>query len=77
MEVENIDKAGNFIGWLWIDGQNLSVSLVEEGIASVHFTAERSTHFRSLQVAEENAKTLKRKVGFVIDIICDSGGRMV
>ena len=29
MEVEAIDKAGNFIGWLFVDNTNLSVALVE------------------------------------------------
>nr|CAG4651604.1 EOG090X01F7 [Triops cancriformis] len=67
IEVESMDKGGNFIGWLWVDGQNMSVTLVEEGLASVHFTAERSGHFRALQVAEENAKRrkIKRWANFV------------
>uniref|UniRef100_A0A646QDV8 Staphylococcal nuclease domain-containing protein 1 n=1 Tax=Hemiscolopendra marginata TaxID=943146 RepID=A0A646QDV8_9MYRI len=56
VEIESMDKAGNFIGWLWIDSKNLSVALVEEGLASVHFTAERSSHFRALQIAETTAK---------------------
>lgn len=29
VEVDNMDKAGNFIGWLFIEGRNLSVALVE------------------------------------------------
>ena len=29
VQVEAIDKAGNFIGWLFVDNTNLSVSLVE------------------------------------------------
>ena len=29
MQVEAIDKAGNFIGWLFVDNTNLSVALVE------------------------------------------------
>lgn len=48
--------------WLWIDNQNYSVKLVEEGLASVHFTAERSVHYRSMQIAEENAKARKLKM---------------
>jgi len=62
IEVESMDKGGNFIGWLWIDNQNWSAKLVEEGLASVHFTAERSVHYRSLQVGEENAKRRKIKM---------------
>ena len=29
VEVENCDKGGNFIGWMFLDGRNLAVSLVE------------------------------------------------
>ncbi|XP_015750923.1 PREDICTED: staphylococcal nuclease domain-containing protein 1-like, partial [Acropora digitifera] len=29
VEVEAIDKAGNFIGWLFVENTNLSVALVE------------------------------------------------
>lgn len=46
MEVESIDKAGNFIGWLFVEGVNLSVSLVEQGLSKMHFTAERSNYGR-------------------------------
>lgn len=31
VQIDSMDKAGNFIGWLWVEGQNLSVLLVEEG----------------------------------------------
>ena len=30
VEVEGMDKGGNFIGWCFVDGLNLSVALVEE-----------------------------------------------
>uniref|UniRef100_A0A2I9LPS2 Staphylococcal nuclease domain-containing protein 1 n=1 Tax=Centruroides hentzi TaxID=88313 RepID=A0A2I9LPS2_9SCOR len=62
VEVESMDKAGNFIGWLWIENTNLSVALVQEGFASVHFTAEHSPHARTLQIAESNAKKSKDKI---------------
>uniref|UniRef100_A0A8C7ZJY9 Staphylococcal nuclease domain-containing protein n=1 Tax=Oryzias sinensis TaxID=183150 RepID=A0A8C7ZJY9_9TELE len=42
VEVESMDKAGNFIGWLHIEGVNLSVALVENALSKVHFTAENS-----------------------------------
>nr|QBI71280.1 ebna2 binding protein P100 [Orthoderella ornata] len=61
IHVESMDKAGNFIGWLWVDGQNLSVLLVEAGLAKVHFTAERSEHYRALKAAEDKAKAAKLK----------------
>lgn len=58
-----MDKAGNFIGWLHIDGANLSVLLVEHALSKVHFTAERSAYYKSLLCAEEAAKQKKEKVG--------------
>ncbi|PNF41236.1 hypothetical protein B7P43_G01504 [Cryptotermes secundus] len=62
VQVKSMDKAGNFIGWLWVDGHNLSVALVEAGLASVHFTAEHSEHYRALKAAEDTAKAARLKV---------------
>ncbi|XP_065739462.1 staphylococcal nuclease domain-containing protein 1 [Phocoena phocoena] len=62
VEVEGMDKAGNFIGWLHIDSANLSVLLVEHALSKVHFTAERSSYYKSLLSAEEAAKQKKEKV---------------
>ena len=60
--MEAIDKGGNFIGWLYVDNTNLSVALVEAGLAKVHFTAERSSHYKTLLAAQERAKAAKLKV---------------
>lgn len=62
VHIETTDKGGAaVIGWLWYDTNvNLSVQLVEEGLASVHFTAEKSEHFRALKAAEDNAKKAKK-----------------
>jgi staphylococcal nuclease domain-containing protein 1 len=62
IHVESMDKAGNFIGWLWIEGQNLSVALVDAGLATVHFSAERSEHYKALKAAEDNAKGARLRV---------------
>ena len=66
IHVESMDKAGNFIGWLWVDNHNLSVALVEAGLATVHFTAERSEHYRALKAAEDKAKAARIKVSILI-----------
>ncbi|CAH1799685.1 unnamed protein product [Owenia fusiformis] len=62
VEVEATDKGGNFIGWLYVDGVNMSVALVEAGLSKMHFTAERTNYYRALQVAEEQAKTKKKNI---------------
>ncbi len=62
VHIETTDKGGlAVIGWLWYDNNiNLSVQLVEEGLAQVHFTAEKSEHYRALKAAEDNAKKAKK-----------------
>lgn len=61
--MESMDKAGNFIGWLHIEGGNLSVALVENALSKVHFTAERSAYYKTLVSAEEACRQRKEKVG--------------
>lgn len=64
VRVDTVDKAGtSIIGWLWLENNvNLSVALVEEGLATVHFTAEKSEHFRTLKAAEDQAKAQKKNI---------------
>ena len=79
VEVDSMDKAGNFIGWLFIENRNLSVALVQvcstnvsnedfsndqlqAGLASVHFTADRSKYAKELYSNEDAAKAKKEKV---------------
>uniref|UniRef100_A0A1B0GKL7 Staphylococcal nuclease domain-containing protein 1 n=2 Tax=Lutzomyia longipalpis TaxID=7200 RepID=A0A1B0GKL7_LUTLO len=64
VHIESTDKAGtSVIGWLWTDNNvNLSVALVEEGLATVHFTAEKSEYYRALKNAEDQAKAKKKNI---------------
>lgn len=62
VQVESMDKGGNFIGWLFTDNMNLSVSLVEEGLSKVHFTAEKTNYYQTLLTAEANAKKRKANI---------------
>merc|ERR1739844_808332 len=62
IEVENIDKAGNFIGYLFVENSNLSLHLVQEGFASMHFTADRSPYANQIKNAEDNAKNAKKRI---------------
>ncbi len=52
IEVESQDKAGNFIGYLFCENQNLSVHLVAEGYATMHFTADRSNYCNQVGITE-------------------------
>lgn len=65
--VDGTDKAGNFIGWLFIENENLSVALVEAGLSSMHFSAETSTYYNAIKNAEEAAK--KKQIGIWKDYV--------
>lgn len=62
VKMDSTDKNGSsVIGWMWLENNvNLSVLLVEEGFAAVHFTAEKSEYFRILKAAEDQAKLAKK-----------------
>ncbi|CAB3411232.1 unnamed protein product [Caenorhabditis bovis] len=67
IEVETTDKSGNFVGYLFVsqDGHkaaNLSELLLEQGFATLHFTAERSGHYNALLSAENRAKKAKKNI---------------
>lgn len=64
VKIDTTDKqATSVIGWLFTDNHvNLSVALVEEGLAEVHFTAEKSEYFRSLKDAENRAKAKRKNI---------------
>lgn len=64
VHIDTTDKAAtSVIGWLWTDANvNLSVLLVEEGLATVHFSAEKTEYYRALKTAEDSAKAAKKKI---------------
>ncbi|EST07919.1 Staphylococcal nuclease (SNase-like), OB-fold [Kalmanozyma brasiliensis GHG001] len=61
IEVFSTDKVGGFIGALYLNKtDNLAVSLVESGLATVHgYSAEATPFYKSLLDAEEKAKSSK------------------
>lgn len=67
IEVESTDKTGGFIGYLFVQKEsggwvNLSEMMVENGLASVHFSAERGPYYNQLSSAERSAKNAKRGI---------------
>lgn len=64
VKMDATDKGGmSVIGWLWTaDNTNLSVALVEEGYATVHFSAEKSEYYRVLKQAEDKAKSKRKRI---------------
>eukprot|EP00316_Scyphosphaera_apsteinii_P007722 CAMPEP_0119344144 /NCGR_PEP_ID=MMETSP1333-20130426/106819_1 /TAXON_ID=418940 /ORGANISM="Scyphosphaera apsteinii, Strain RCC1455" /LENGTH=892 /DNA_ID=CAMNT_0007356571 /DNA_START=39 /DNA_END=2717 /DNA_ORIENTATION=- len=64
IEVESVDKAGNFLGSLFLpDKRNLGVLVLEAGLAErMGAAADRSTYGDELYKAEEAAKSANRKI---------------
>jgi len=59
VKVDTTDKAGSYIGWLFVDEKNLSELLLEHGLSKIHFTAQRSEFASKLQTAVEKAQQSK------------------
>ncbi|THH21338.1 hypothetical protein EW146_g211 [Bondarzewia mesenterica] len=62
IEIDTVDKSGGFIGALYLNKtENAAITLVKEGLASVHsFSADSLPWSRHLYEAEEEAKKEKR-----------------
>ncbi|CAD5126112.1 DgyrCDS14285 [Dimorphilus gyrociliatus] len=61
--VESMDKGGNFIGYVYtLDGLNLSEYLVKNGLAKLHFSAERGPHYGALSSAQSAAQREKLNI---------------
>ncbi|CAO3702418.1 unnamed protein product [Rhizopus stolonifer] len=61
IEVENVDKVGSFVGSLFVQGENVSVALLEHGLATIHeYSADESHYVNQIYAAEREAKTEKK-----------------
>lgn len=61
IDVETIDKVGGFIGSLYVNRENFTRLLLEEGLASVHaYSAEQSGHALEYFAAENKAKEARK-----------------
>ncbi|KIW04625.1 hypothetical protein, variant [Verruconis gallopava] len=63
IDVESNDKSGGFIGTLYINRENFTKLLLEEGYASVHaYSAEKSGNANELFAAERKAKEARKGI---------------
>lgn len=61
IDVETIDKVGGFIGTIYVNKENFTKVLLEEGLATVHaYSAEQSGHANEYFAAEERAKDARK-----------------
>ncbi|EGD82979.1 hypothetical protein PTSG_03616 [Salpingoeca rosetta] len=56
LELEDVDKNGNFVAHVFVNRENLSVKLLENGLAKVHGSVRRFAHKGELEAAEQAAK---------------------
>ncbi|GAU25452.1 hypothetical protein TSUD_71060 [Trifolium subterraneum] len=64
IEVETVDRIGNFLGSLWVSKTNVAVTLLEAGLAKLQtsFGSDRIPDFHLLEKAEQSAKKEKLKI---------------
>lgn len=56
-----MDKVGCFIGNIFVNGENIAISLLERGLASIHdFSANESSYSGQLYGAERRARDEKK-----------------
>ncbi|KAI5843400.1 hypothetical protein DFP73DRAFT_479194 [Morchella snyderi] len=61
IDVDDVDRAGGFIGTMYVNRENVAKGLLEEGLASVHeYSAEKSGHATELFAAENRAKQARK-----------------
>ncbi|CBQ72213.1 conserved hypothetical protein [Sporisorium reilianum SRZ2] len=79
IEVLSTDKVGGFIGALYLNKtDNLAVSLVESGLATVHgYSAEATPFYKALTDAEEKAKAGKLGVWHDYDAAAEAEAEYV
>jgi staphylococcal nuclease domain-containing protein 1 len=73
IEIETVDKSGGFIGTLYLNKtENAAITLVREGLASVHaYSAEGLSWAQQLFDAETEAKKAHRGVCILSDCSLD------
>ena len=68
IDVDGVDKMGNFVGYLFFAQEeggslcNISEMLLEQGLATLHTSAERTKHYKLMELAEERARHSKRNM---------------
>lgn len=61
IDVETVDKVGGFIGTLYVNKENFTKVLLEEGLATVHaYSAEQSGNATEYFAAENKAKEARK-----------------
>lgn len=68
IEVDGVDKMGNFVGYLFFSQEeggslsNFSELLLEQGLATLHSSADRTKYYKQMESAEERARQAKKNI---------------
>ncbi|CAD5216145.1 unnamed protein product [Bursaphelenchus xylophilus] len=66
LDIDSLDRTGGFIGFVFAQGEkgqfNVAEQLVERGLATVHFTAEKTKYYNQLLNAEKKARDSKLRL---------------
>lgn len=68
------DKYGRLLAYVWIDGENINKTLLQEGYARVAYVDEPNTKYLDeFRAAEQTAKDLKLKVWSINGYVSNKG----
>ncbi|OIO41099.1 hypothetical protein AUJ10_01650 [Candidatus Pacearchaeota archaeon CG1_02_31_27] len=60
-DVEDKDQYGRYLRYIFLDGENINLKMVEEGLAVARFSSENKNYKEEILKAEENA--MQNKIG--------------
>ena len=57
-----MDKVGGFVGYLIVNGINMSIELVKQGLSKVHYSGEQGKYASQLLKAQADAQAAKLNI---------------
>lgn len=60
VEIDNVDKPGNFHGWVYLNGENYSHKLLEEGTCYIATGGRQVKHLEEYEASQNKAKKEKK-----------------
>lgn len=62
IEIDTMDKVGGFVGYLIVNGINMSIELVKQGLSKVHYSGEQGKYASQLLKAQADAQAAKLNI---------------
>ncbi|PWA12065.1 hypothetical protein DCC39_08150 [Pueribacillus theae] len=74
--IQERDKYGRLLGYLYVDGVSLQEVLLEEGLARVAYVYNDKRHLDDYLKIEKEAKKKKKGIWSIEDYVTDKGYQM-